>query len=369
MKKKFLLTILMLILCLSLTSCDAIYEGLKQFSIQSYTGTVDPSKTTTVDETPTTTVTDEEGNVITTTVTDEEGNVITTTVAPIVAHLEYGYYDLDNYQNAAKLKAFYDKVLDKVQEFDESSINVTPKNYTIGSETKGYYEIANVSFAVENLSSNEAYAVLKLVELDHPEYYFFSNEALVDSSKALHIMIDEEYALASTRQTIKTNINNFFNSVDALLSESMSNADKVGVVHNYIINHAEYAFKTDGVTPNDSRNAHNIVGITSEGKGVCESYTELFTYILKRLGIPCITVTGTGNTGKGSEGHAWNYVFIDGAYYAFDVTWDDTTHSNNYFGLSRANILNDHTPNETGNMAMALEYLYVLPSLSESNLG
>ena len=42
------------------------------------------------------------------------------------------------------------------------------------------------------------------------------------------------------------------------------------------------------------------------------------------LEIPCLIACGTAVNSSGlTETHAWNYVNIDGKWYAIDVTWDD----------------------------------------------
>ena len=42
------------------------------------------------------------------------------------------------------------------------------------------------------------------------------------------------------------------------------------------------------------------------------------------MGIECTLVIGKGTNSSGkSENHAWNYVKLDGNYYAVDATWDD----------------------------------------------
>ena len=57
---------------------------------------------------------------------------------------------------------------------------------------------------------------------------------------------------------------------------------------------------------------------------VCEGYARSFKYILDEMGIPCVLVIGTGTNSRGeTERHAWNYVEIQGTWYAVDCTWDD----------------------------------------------
>ena len=68
----------------------------------------------------------------------------------------------------------------------------------------------------------------------------------------------------------------------------------------------------------------DIYGTLINQKAVCEGYAKAFKYIMDELEIPCILVCGTATNSVGvTENHAWNYVQIDGIWYAVDVTWDD----------------------------------------------
>ena len=42
------------------------------------------------------------------------------------------------------------------------------------------------------------------------------------------------------------------------------------------------------------------------------------------MDIPCVIVSGTATNSQGeTENHAWNYVQLNGIWYAVDCTWDD----------------------------------------------
>ena len=59
-------------------------------------------------------------------------------------------------------------------------------------------------------------------------------------------------------------------------------------------------------------------------ESVCEGYAKACQYLLDSAGIENIIVTGTATNNNGeTENHAWNYVKINDAWYALDVTWDD----------------------------------------------
>lgn len=57
---------------------------------------------------------------------------------------------------------------------------------------------------------------------------------------------------------------------------------------------------------------------------VCEGYSRAFKVLCDRVGIPCVLVEGYGNGGD----HMWNYVQLDDAWYAVDVTWNDPAEIN-----------------------------------------
>ena len=60
-----------------------------------------------------------------------------------------------------------------------------------------------------------------------------------------------------------------------------------------------------------------LKGAEGEKGPVCESYAKAFKVLCDEAGIPCVIVDGAD--------HEWNYVKVDGKWYAVDVTWNDPT--------------------------------------------
>ena len=59
---------------------------------------------------------------------------------------------------------------------------------------------------------------------------------------------------------------------------------------------------------------------------VCESYAKAYKALCNAVGLPCMFVAGCGTSVPGqfeSNNHAWNYIRIDGKWYAIDCTQDD----------------------------------------------
>ncbi len=98
------------------------------------------------------------------------------------------------------------------------------------------------------------------------------------------------------------------------ISASAGEYDKVKYVYDYIIQNTEYDL--------ESKENQNICSVLVYGYSVCQGYAKTLQYLLERLGVNTILVTGT----VGSDGHAWNMVSIDGAYYLVDATWGDASY-------------------------------------------
>lgn len=94
---------------------------------------------------------------------------------------------------------------------------------------------------------------------------------------------------------------------------------------------------------------HNLYGVLVNRLAVCDGYSKAFQYLLYQAGVPCLFVTGQSQ----GEGHAWNLVQLDGAYYHVDITWDDPVYNGireadkpvfyGYFNVTTAQIREDHT--------------------------
>jgi len=265
---------------------------------------------------------------------------------------------------------------------DTKNVNVTYTNpdNTTTTKTETYYVAAQIEFYKQyNVESDAAYAILKCVVLDHPEFYFVNSLSTVSSTKigdkldsqTLNVFCSDEYYEGDTRALYNQKLNEYKTNIDNLITNPSSDKHIIRTVHDYIINNGAYAFEADGVTPSTKNQAHNLMGLVIDKKGVCESYSELFKYLLNQYNIPSIIVSGTGINSAGSGGHAWNYVNIDNKYYGFDLTWDDPVSNSgdkleyDYFAKGKnSDFLSSHVPSITDDFSQKLNFLYALPELA-----
>lgn len=94
----------------------------------------------------------------------------------------------------------------------------------------------------------------------------------------------------------------------------------------------------------------NLYGALVQKKSVCAGYAIAYQYLLQKLGIEAITVTGDCIEGGP---HAWNIINMEGKYYHVDVTWGDGSNTDpdknrvepsfGYFGLTDQDIMLSRT--------------------------
>ena len=81
----------------------------------------------------------------------------------------------------------------------------------------------------------------------------------------------------------------------------------------------------DGIPTEAWRSISALTGNTGTEGPVCEGYSKALMVLCRELGIPCVLAEGKGKYTVSSPfgGHMWNYVKVDGAWYAVDTSWND----------------------------------------------
>lgn len=100
--------------------------------------------------------------------------------------------------------------------------------------------------------------------------------------------------------------------------EGKNTYEKIKLIHNYLIDTIKY--ESTLTQPH----IYDIYGALINRSCVCEGYAKAFQYLMNEIGVENTIVIGTATNSKNeTENHAWNYVKLDGKWYAVDVTWDD----------------------------------------------
>lgn len=211
---------------------------------------------------------------------------------------------------------------------------------------------------------------------DNPQYYWLSTLHSISSSgkngtteKVLRLFVDEQYLSADSRRAADSAIeacaSEWIARLSGLLDSSPDDGDRYMIaleLHDLIIDRINYAYVNG--EPSTLRSAHSIAGVFDKSGAVCEGYARAYQYILNRLDIENVYVTGFSR----GEAHAWNAVMLDGKYYCIDTTWDDGN-SNSYLQRYSGRIYDyfctpyslfhvDHTEENE---------IYTLPSFADDN--
>lgn len=185
-------------------------------------------------------------------------------------------------------------------------------------------------------------AVDELLYIDCPElihfshlstyYYMQSTPDLITEVEASYEMTPEEYEAAVPQ--IEEVVQSWLAAV-----EGMTDYEKELYVHDQLIAGCSY--------DNTSPHSGTLYGALVLGRARCQGYANAMTYVLRRMGVPCVYLYGQATSESGTESHAWNAVCISGVWTLVDATWDDPVGeteaiSHAYFNLNQERMGASH---------------------------
>lgn len=202
------------------------------------------------------------------------------------------------------------------------------------------------SVSLNTTNSDTVHKVYRFLLYDHPELFWCvgSSQSQIYADK---IEFMPEYSLSQEEITSrKSEIEVQADACLSGLSADVSDYEKVCYVYTWLINTVDYDENSS-----DNQNIYSsLVGHAS----VCAGYAKGMQYLLNRLSVPCIYLTGTLTKG-GS--HAWNMVCCNGTWYQSDVTFGDPVFANTedlpkdnlsyaYLCCTDAQIQGSHIPDQ-----------------------
>lgn len=173
------------------------------------------------------------------------------------------------------------------------------------------------------LNPNKMYLNIETITKFNKKTY----NVYVNNGNELSYLIDE----FSSKQEVNEAISKIEEVKNKIIQNRSGNTyNDIKMVHDYLVNNVDYD------TSISKENIYNLYGALVNGESVCEGYARAFKYIMDEIGIPCTLVRGMGQNSEGeTENHAWNYVQLDGTWYAIDCTWDDPIMSNGWSSNQR----------------------------------
>lgn len=192
---------------------------------------------------------------------------------------------------------------------------------------------------------DEAY---KAVNADHGGIFWTSGYVYTQYTRGeelIGIDFSPNYTMERQEQEkLQAQIDAKVEEITAGISMEASDYEKVRYVYDYLASNVAY---DEGAGDNQ-----NIISVFINGRTVCQGYACATQYLLDRLGVQAVIVTGQAN----GEPHAWNLVRMDGEYYYIDTTWGNSSYTvdtqdeerfvnYNYFGVTTEEISVTHEPN------------------------
>lgn len=198
-----------------------------------------------------------------------------------------------------------------------------------------------------NCSNTSIVKILKVIDLDFPEYFFLNITATKIWNIGLKTKIDIGYLYSINEiAAIEKQIAQKYNIIANSAIQGKSFQKKENALYTYLVKNVHYA---EGTLSNPR--LHNIVGALVDGIAVCEGYAKAFQYLCNKQGVLCMVVTGEAtNAIDGTRGlHAWNIVRVHkkGCCHV-DVTWDSCFYHNGssqyiFFNQTDQDMMTDHS--------------------------
>lgn len=154
--------------------------------------------------------------------------------------------------------------------------------------------------------------VCQFIFCDRPEVFWCTGEMQVTSYEE-HSEVQLTYTCTEEEKAEKqAQIDTAVSECLAGVGSDLSEYDKIKYVFEYIVNTVTYNL--------DAPDNQNIYSALVGRSSVCAGYSRAAQYLLQKMGLECMYVTGTV---PGQGAHAWNIVKCNNQYYQMDVTFGD----------------------------------------------
>ncbi len=318
-------------------------------------------------------------------------------------------------------KKFYEVLdeLNKSGDFKDGVVEYDLKDIVTSAEIASWVSGGNLTVPKAFSAARDSYFY------DHPELFYIDiykltlsagridddYVAYIDCGREANCYLDGGFA---SEAEVNSAITAFNAKVDEIAQYARTEAakDTYGTAEEvllaewanyYIASHTKYdeeAYTNYSATGSHNKpyaqNAYGALLVGESGESVCYGYSFAFKAVMDKLGIPCIVIGGTSiavstdgtSSADNGEAHAWNYVWysnsatadpldeqavatlsdeVDGAWYAFDVTWNSSrVNKSTYVNMAAFAASQNHLPDP---VISTSNYEMPYPSLAVKNYG
>ena len=213
-----------------------------------------------------------------------------------------------------------------------------------------------------DVNADDVNLAVHLLEMDDPIFYYYQPMVYTlgsNNKTYLDMVIPPEYYRGARRAEIQEKIVSAIDELVLFAKENCSMYDRALTAHDALIDYVDYAYDEND-EPSGELWAHNVTGLLTDRRVVCEGYSVIYKTMLNYLGIPNRIVFCPGIE------HQWNEVMLDdGNYYFVDCTWDDAgdTALRDYFAKGTISFAGDHLADNKENFM----WCDTLPDVSDTD--
>ena len=260
--------------------------------------------------------------------------------------LNYVYKNDFNYDSSNEYKITnefsYFKLTDNYKPENKKDIfNIIYNAINNGYESFNFYCQNSYETCLDDVKDlTSDYELLSVINnFVHPYNSYNKLNVTINSLGKINIKVQKLYN-ESTINILNKKIDTVYNE---LITDNMTDYDKIKVIHDYIIDNSVYDEQRANNLYNDYQGefSSNIAtGPLLQGHGICSGYTDAMKLFLDKMNIPNYKIS--------SENHIWNLVYIDNKWLHLDLTWDDpvinngeiSTIDHTYFLINSNELLN-----------------------------
>lgn len=173
-------------------------------------------------------------------------------------------------------------------------------------------DVEKYGYTAEN--QGELIELVRSLRYKYASLFCFKDvtELSLNGSNVTSLTLEYNYGEKEKAFVEKYANDNFLSNI----KEDWSDLEKVLYIHDTMC--MAFQYDVDLYKPELSETvARDIYQMFTRGRGVCQAYSQVYQYLMEKLGIECKLIASA------KANHEWNAVKLDGKWYHIDVTQDD----------------------------------------------